>query len=174
MISRLIMELLKTLLRWYKIIQQAFQRRLQVTMVKPIPAESMPVEPSENVNAFKLCYIDGSMAYFTAKPLSEVWGDDWNDAPYEHNAGAPSGKPEFLILGGKIVRAVVRFKGPFLTPADLNPPNSWFSVQDINQGKTPWLTHSDTGTPIRIMAGTILTEFISLIKSAGGVARAIP
>lgn len=35
---------------------------------------------------FKLCYVDDGFAYFTTKPLTEQWGDDWNDAPYEHNA----------------------------------------------------------------------------------------
>jgi hypothetical protein len=38
-----------------------------------------------------LCYVDGCWAFFTTKPLSEQWGDDWNDAPYEHNAGRPYG-----------------------------------------------------------------------------------
>ena len=37
----------------------------------------------------KLCYIDGAWAYFTTQALADVIGDDWNDAPYECNAGAP-------------------------------------------------------------------------------------
>lgn len=48
----------------------------------------------------KLCYISGESdydkpgpqefyAYFTTQALSEQWGDDWNDAPYECNAGSP-------------------------------------------------------------------------------------
>jgi hypothetical protein len=48
----------------------------------------------------RLCYISGEhgyhkddsqnwTAFFTTKPLSEQWGDDWNDAPYECNAGWP-------------------------------------------------------------------------------------
>jgi hypothetical protein len=39
----------------------------------------------------KLCYVKGNWAYFTSRPLSEQTGDDWNDAPYEHNAGTPYG-----------------------------------------------------------------------------------
>lgn len=41
--------------------------------------------------AFRLCYIDDdtATAYFTTQPLAEAWGDDWDDAPYEHNAGTP-------------------------------------------------------------------------------------
>lgn len=42
---------------------------------------------------FKLCYIEssgsGGTAYFTTNDLDRQWGDDWNDAPYEHNAGSP-------------------------------------------------------------------------------------
>lgn len=38
---------------------------------------------------FKLCYIDGCWAYFTTQDLDKQWGDDWDDVPYEHNAGDP-------------------------------------------------------------------------------------
>lgn len=45
-------------------------------------------------DAFRLCYVDkerdgATIAYFTTQPLAEAWGDDWDDAPYEHNAGTP-------------------------------------------------------------------------------------
>lgn len=40
---------------------------------------------------FGLCYVKGCFAYFTSQPVEEQWGDDWNDAPYEHNAGEPYG-----------------------------------------------------------------------------------
>lgn len=36
-----------------------------------------------------LCYVCGPWAYFTTRPLADQWGDDWDDAPYEHNAGTP-------------------------------------------------------------------------------------
>lgn len=44
--------------------------------------------------AFRLCYADldrdgAIIAYFTTQPIAEAWGDDWDDAPYEHNAGPP-------------------------------------------------------------------------------------
>ena len=38
---------------------------------------------------YKLCYVSNGVLYFTNKELSEQWGDDWNDHPYEHNAGEP-------------------------------------------------------------------------------------
>ena len=37
---------------------------------------------------YKLCYIDGNKAYFTDN-FKRQRGDDWNDAPYEHNAEPP-------------------------------------------------------------------------------------
>lgn len=40
-------------------------------------------------DTLRLCYIDGPWAFFTTQSLDKQWGDDWNDAPYEHNAGDP-------------------------------------------------------------------------------------
>ena len=40
---------------------------------------------------WNLCYVERNFAYFTSIPLELQWGDDWNDAPYEHNAGEPYG-----------------------------------------------------------------------------------
>lgn len=37
----------------------------------------------------RLCYVEGAWAYFTTQALDEQWGDDWDDAPYESNAGHP-------------------------------------------------------------------------------------
>jgi hypothetical protein len=38
-----------------------------------------------------LCYVKESSAWFTTRPLGEQRGDDWEDAPYEHNASEPYG-----------------------------------------------------------------------------------
>lgn len=40
-------------------------------------------------DAAVLCYVDGQRAYFTTAKLADQWGDDWDDALYEHNAGEP-------------------------------------------------------------------------------------
>ena len=37
---------------------------------------------------YKLCYVDRNKAWFTNN-FEKQWGDDWDDAPYEHNAGLP-------------------------------------------------------------------------------------
>ena len=36
----------------------------------------------------KLCYLESSVMYFTSD-IDNQWGDDWDDIPYEHNAGKP-------------------------------------------------------------------------------------
>lgn len=107
-----------------------------------------------------LCYIDGDWAYFTTKPLSEQWGDDWGDAPYEHNAGEPYEEQKGQII--KIVFDLYRL----LRPCD-SELNTRLSVEDINNKKEPWL--SDTAhTGVKIWAGTTLSEFKKLIRKAGG------
>jgi hypothetical protein len=116
---------------------------------------------------FRLCYVDGPFAYFTTQKLSEQWGDDWNDAPYEHNAGTPyewserDKAPKWEILK-------VAFEGLFRTP-DSGVENSRYSVQDINKGQIAWLENESwEKNPVRIFAGTTVDEFISVIKGSGG------
>lgn len=118
-----------------------------------------------------LCYVDPrneACAYFTTCPLSEQWGDDWDDAPYEHNAGQPyewaahRKVPEYEITR-------VYFD------ADLESPrsgqiNSKWCVRDINAGKVAWLASpswSADGLKV-IHAGTTLEDFCRAIEALGG------
>jgi hypothetical protein len=120
-----------------------------------------------------LCYVDGSFAYFTTQPLEEAWGDDWNDAPYEHNAGTPygpfkgregdweqDGSPKWEIIK-------VAYDG-WLSEARERHPDSPLSVQDINAGRAPWLVDKHGRSGVKIQAGTSLREFIELVKKADG------
>lgn len=69
----------------------------------------------------RLCYVDGLdtlTAFFTTRPLAEQWGDDWNDAPYEHNAGRPYRWREADGLGCRC-----NAEGGMLT-------RCWFRTQD--------------------------------------------
>ena len=36
----------------------------------------------------RLCYLENNIMYFTSD-IKNQWGDDWDDRPYEHNAGKP-------------------------------------------------------------------------------------
>jgi len=136
-----------------------------------------------------LCYVSGVWAFFTTQALEDQWGDDWNDAPYEHNAGHPyeaaesfhyfhresgelrqgshwtDGKPNWVI-------SRVAFDGPLESPCDDYPRRS-LSVEDINRRKqVPWLIESKyshrPGEAVKIWAGTPLSEFRLLAQKAGG------
>jgi len=137
-----------------------------------------------------LCYVEG-WAYFTTQELTKQRGDAWSRAPYEHNAGGPykpcwHNESEHLKKrGGKMCQercckedwnsdgtpkwqiVEVTYDGPFQTPEDLFPPNSHFSVESINAGRAPWLTHTKTES-ILINAGTTLKDFVKLIGESGG------
>jgi hypothetical protein len=118
------------------------------------------------VSEFKLCYVDLPWCFFTTKELSEQWGDDWNDAPYGHNAGEPyqwrdDGTPRFEIKKISIDAGLEQ-------PCD-GHLNSSYSVEMINRGDVAWLkTPRYEKKQIEIMAGTSLDRFIELVKEAGG------
>lgn len=114
-----------------------------------------------------LCYCEEGWAWFTTCPLDKQWGDDWNDAPYEHNAGLPYEWATYRdVEPYELVK--VAWDGPFMLPGHehLNSP---FSVEAINRGDIAWLRpdyYADFKIPIP--AGTTLTSFIEIVKTAGG------
>lgn len=128
-----------------------------------------------NPEEFQLCYVERGFAWFTSCPLDSQWGDDWDDAPYEHNAGHPY--PHHYEGTGKDRKPVdhvlykVAWEGPWETP-DAHATNSRWSIQMINRGAVAWLvpeawlTHSDDLRPIP--AGTTLAKFHELVKLGGG------
>jgi hypothetical protein len=119
-----------------------------------------------------LCYIWGdNHAYFTTQDLNEQWGDDWNDAPYEHNAGLPyeydrhdkeKGKKPWKIYD-------VYFQSDFDTP-DSSHCNSPYSVESINNGATPWLKSNEYSKlkGVVIWGGCTYDEFKRIIIESGG------
>ena len=120
----------------------------------------------------RLVYVEDSWAWFTTRPdWQEQWGDDWNDAPYEHNAGEPyTWKPYMAERGVPHYEIVkVAWDG-----ADLRLPrdgflNSPWSVQQINAGAIAWLMPPDySDALVAIMAGTTLHDFIGEIHGQGG------
>lgn len=110
----------------------------------------------------QLCYIDDCWAYFTTQDLAKQWGDDWNDAPYEHNAGSPYEGEDWQIIK-------IGLETELITPDKFAGCNGW-SVEMINRGDIPWL-RSDRWwkqAPVAIMAGTSLQKFISILDATGG------
>lgn len=132
------------------------------------------------MSRLKLCYVDGSFAYFTTQDLKDQWGDDWDDAPYDCNAGDPYepredevdqyGNPKWRILK-------YAFDGNFSAPAHSTYSTHYrelgrhLSVQDVNIEKVvPWLEGYDKkGNKIEILAGTSIEEFKEAIKAGGGL-----
>jgi len=115
----------------------------------------------------KLCYVEGRMAYFTTRELDKQWGDDWNDAPYEHNAGTPyhdrqNNPPQWVI-------STIMFDSNMETPADIAACNSPFSVEQINAGITPWLVNRFEKPYRKIFAGVTPDEFMDTIEADGGI-----
>lgn len=131
----------------------------------------------------KLCYIDQSdeyseqlELYFTEQDLDKQWGDDWDDAPYEHNAGIPYeddySEPEQGVENGVGIYPKINIFKIFIEPEDwkihfITPRtgtlNSPYSVKDINKGTVPWLViKKDNEVLEKVMAGTTYDEFLFL------------
>lgn len=144
------------------------------------PASSENPNCGEMMETARLCYISGQRAYFTTRSLDEQWGDDWDDAPYEHNAGEPYPASLHYVTfsGGKRVDGSDYTDGVpnwriyyVLFATELQQPqeghcNSPWSVADINALRVPWLASED-GT-VAIMAGITLTDFRRAIEATGG------
>ena len=114
---------------------------------------------------YKLCYIDGNKAYFTDN-FKRQRGDDWNDAPYEHNAEPPydhyyEDGQEYPINLAELYFEIPRYWN--YLPCDYFT-NSPYSVEAINKGAIAWI-HTDD---FNIQAGTSLKEFIDTLKKHGG------
>ena len=113
-----------------------------------------------------LCFVKDQWAYFTTQHLKKQWGDDWDDAPYEHNAGEPYLPREEGDEPWDIIK--VAWDGDFDTP-DTYLVNTTWSVEDINNKCVPWLASASfMDRSICIFAGTKLSEFKKLIKKGGG------
>lgn len=130
---------------------------------------------------YKLCYIENNFAYFTTQDLDKQWGDDWDDAPYEHNAEEPyapslryftadrqekvetdwneDGTPKWEIM------KIAFYCPSAATPADTAGMNSPYSVQMINNKLIPWLTVYPQKW---LFAGVSIDSFVEFIEDAGG------
>ena len=103
----------------------------------------------------RLCFIKDNFAYFTDNFESQT-GDDWNDKPYQYNAGLPS------THSSSIKR--IAFDSPLETPDEKY--NKDFSVNEINSGVVPWLSGENENDSI--YAGTRWEEFIDKVISLDG------
>jgi len=118
---------------------------------------------------FKLCFVEKPWAWFTTADLKDQWGDDWNDSPYECNAGWP-----YEWYDGRQSEKYELMKLAFDDNGDLRDPsdghcNSPYSVEDINNGATAWLfSQSWAKESVCIPAGISVDEFIEKMEKIGG------
>lgn len=122
---------------------------------------------------YRLCYVDGQKAWFTDS-FEKQWGDDWNDKPYECNAGEPYNSWSELIEDNedmfkrKYKHHQIKLKTLYFETNDWTEQKPCdmgrFSVEDINKGTIAWV-HTDN---FNILAGTEIEEFIKIIKENGG------
>lgn len=106
-------------------------------------------------------------AYFTPLSLDIQWGDDWNDSPYEHNAGSPYDSEYFGSTRVEHEILQVPFAIPEKVycnyPCDWGGCNSPFSVEVINLGVIPWIfayTDRKENKSVLVRAGINPYEFI--------------
>lgn len=139
-----------------------------------------------NMKGFKLCYIENGTAYFTTQELSDQWGDDWDDVPYEYNAETPYEPAVRHYMDGRreklegdwnedgtpkweIYRLKFELDYCYVTPAQQAGNNSAYSVEMINKGDTPWISGTSyDGKELNIFAGTSIEEFKRQVRSVGG------
>lgn len=109
-----------------------------------------------------LCYVREHLAWFTTAPLLEQWGDDWNDIPYEDNAGDPyeSKAGEYRLYRLAYTSDIL------LTPSERATGSSNVSVDMIHRKFTPWLT--DWDGKYQVGAGATMQEFTDTVLRAGG------
>lgn len=119
-------------------------------------------------NNYQLCYIDklddfGTIKlWFSNLDVSKVWGDDWNDKPYEHNAGEPYDTINSEINSYIKIIIIDRLNNQELLLPCSGTINSNFSIEDINIKKQiPWLRNNT----FNLWAGTSLEETLKILKT---------
>lgn len=99
--------------------------------------------------------------YLGADDCEDYWGDDWNNAPYEHNAGK---------VYSEYIQGYVEFAFPLkydVCEACHGYFNSPFSKEDMINRKIPCLTIS-TEPNIEIYFGDNIDEISKQIEEFGG------
>ena len=120
----------------------------------------------EKYYKYKLCYVKQEddylnliTLYFT-NDMEKQWGDDWDDIPYEYNAGEPYEHETdvFSIIVNTNWEDIITPCTEYL--------NSPYSVKDINKGIIPWITIPRQGeNSIFIKAGDTCLSVIDIIRA---------
>lgn len=112
------------------------------------------MELKDKYKDYKLCYVSNERMYFTSN-FDTQWGDDWNDAPYEHNAEPPYKDDTHDIV-------IIAFDDCLFNYPNSYYCNSPYSVEMINHGAVAWLF--DKQKNIAIEGGIELEYVINLFQ----------
>lgn len=112
---------------------------------------------------FRLCYVKDGILYFTDR-FDTQWGDDWDDAPYEHNAGSPYEGGENSRDTDGVLRLFAYEPSFYLSEPKDGYMNSPFSVKQINKKFIPWLLYSDGETKEALFAGETIPQAKAFFK----------
>lgn len=115
--------------------------------------EAKPVENTSDLDNYRLCYVEDSLMYFT-DDFENVHGDDWDDRPYQNNAGTPY---------AEYVRRIIAFEDRW----DIEKPSDgrcYYSAYDINRGAAAWLFHEKAGG---LMGGASYADAVIWLRKAG-------
>ena len=114
---------------------------------------------------FRLCYVSGNILYFTNNFEGQS-GDDWDDVPYEHNAGEPYRDSDDCLdhaYRGNIRMVAYYPQWDIKQPCDNYEYNSPFCVDSINKGRQiAWLYNWFTKTGL--FAGATLEEAVKWLR----------
>lgn len=107
-------------------------------------------------------------AYFTPLPVNNQWGDDWDDIPYECNAGCPYDHGDNISEKIEIIQIPFYLRKDYFDPIVKFPSdygyNSPFSVENINLGAVPWIFIKSKTDHDVINSGITPLDFCNLIK----------
>ena len=109
---------------------------------------------------FRLCYVRDNVLYFTDN-FAYQWGDDWDDAPYQCNAGEPYGWSD----NGSKYSGHIRHIGIYVGYADIREAwgNGSYSVEEVNKKVVPWLYSKEAGG---LMAGATMDEAVEWCRKS--------
>lgn len=133
------------------------------------------IKKTNDDERFILCYVktndeynqDIITCYFTTQKLEDQRGDDWNDCPYQHNAGEPYLARESDQEKWEIKKVVLYNKYETLHDPSWEKSNNGICVDDINLKNGWWLESQDEN--LHIYAETTLEEFREIINNLENV-----
>ena len=118
---------------------------------------------------FRLCYVRDNIMYFTDNFENQV-GDDWNDTPYDCNAGEPYEWNDKEDAEWNKHHGHLRYIGFYswytsvmVTGCLGAPYNVPYSVDAINNRAIPWLYTDEAGG---LMAGATMDEAVAWCRKS--------